>query len=194
MLTVKNKPGKPLLVFDADCGFCLFWIEYWRRLTGETVAYEPFQEAASHFPEIPVGNFQKTVKLILPSGEVYSGAQAVFKSLAFNPAKQWLWRLYKYFPGFALASEVCYWIISRNRGLFFALTTVVNRVIIKNMNQKSFSLTVGVIFLLIASLHALRLLLGWTAVIGGWTVPGWLSWLTLIVAGYLSYQGFKLSK
>lgn len=49
---------------------------------------------------------------------------------------------------------------------------------------------VAVIFLLIAVLHALRLYLGWGAVIGGWDVPRWLSWLAVVFAGYLSWQGF----
>ena len=60
------------------------------------------------------------------------------------------------------------------------------------MNQKTFVVTAGVVFSLVAVLHALRLLLGWDAVIGGWHVPMWLSWLALAVAGYLAYTAFKL--
>ena len=62
------------------------------------------------------------------------------------------------------------------------------------MTQRTFSKVAGVIFLLIAILHALRLAYGWPAVIGGWAVPMWLSWAALIIAGYLAYQGFRLSK
>ena len=32
----------PLLVFDGDCGFCRYWVEYWRQLTGERVNYRPY--------------------------------------------------------------------------------------------------------------------------------------------------------
>ena len=62
------------------------------------------------------------------------------------------------------------------------------------MSTKTYSLTVAVIFGIIAVLHALRILLGWDAAIGGWAVPMWLSWLALIIAGYLSYMGYKLSR
>ncbi|MDP3702885.1 MAG: hypothetical protein Q8R78_00630 [Candidatus Omnitrophota bacterium] len=60
------------------------------------------------------------------------------------------------------------------------------------MNQKTFVLTAGVVFSLVALLHALRLLLGWDAVIGGWHVPMWLSWLALALAGYLAFTAFRV--
>ena len=62
------------------------------------------------------------------------------------------------------------------------------------MNQKTFTFTAGVVFSLVAVLHALRLLLGWDAVIGGWHVPMWLSWLALAIAGYLAYSAFNVHK
>lgn len=62
------------------------------------------------------------------------------------------------------------------------------------MNQKNFSLTAGVLFLIIAFLHLLRIALGWHAVIGGVVIPLWASWLALFVAGYLAYQGINLGK
>ena len=60
------------------------------------------------------------------------------------------------------------------------------------MNQKTFALTAGVVFSLVAVLHALRLLLGWDAVIGGWHVPMWLSGVALALAGYLAYTAFRM--
>lgn len=62
------------------------------------------------------------------------------------------------------------------------------------MHQKTFNLVVGVIFLLIALLHALRILSGWEAVIGEWEVPMWLSWVALVVSGYLTYNAFRLGR
>ncbi|MBI4127853.1 MAG: hypothetical protein HY459_02150 [Parcubacteria group bacterium] len=62
------------------------------------------------------------------------------------------------------------------------------------MNQKSYLKLVAVIFLVIAFLHLLRIVFSWEANIGGWAVPMWLSWAALVVAGYLSYRGFVLSK
>lgn len=60
------------------------------------------------------------------------------------------------------------------------------------MRQKTFTRTAGVIFAVIAVLHLLRILLGWEAVIGGWHVPVWLSWLALALSGFLAYTAFKL--
>lgn len=62
------------------------------------------------------------------------------------------------------------------------------------MNQKSFNLTVGLIFLVIAILHLLRIVFGWSAVIGGWEVPEWVSWAAFLVAGSMAYEGFRLGK
>ena len=62
------------------------------------------------------------------------------------------------------------------------------------MRQKTFTKTAGVIFAVIAVLHLLRILLGWEAIIGGWHVPVWLSWLALVVSGVLAYTAFTLRR
>jgi len=62
------------------------------------------------------------------------------------------------------------------------------------MSQKTFTLTAGVIFALVAVLHLLRLLFRWQAVIGGWNVPTWVSCVALVLSGYLGYCAFKLNK
>jgi hypothetical protein len=50
----------------------------------------------------------------------------------------------------------------------------------------------GVVFSVIALLHAARLLLGWPAQIAGWAVPLWISWLAIPAAGVLSFWAFRL--
>ena len=62
------------------------------------------------------------------------------------------------------------------------------------MTQKNFFTLTGTIFLIIAALHLLRIVNGWEATIGGWTMPVWLSWAALIVAGYLGLLGIKFGK
>jgi hypothetical protein len=62
------------------------------------------------------------------------------------------------------------------------------------MRPRLFSLVAGIIFSLVALLHALRLLRGWHVVIGDLSVPVGLSWLGLVIAGYLAYQGFRSSR
>jgi hypothetical protein len=62
------------------------------------------------------------------------------------------------------------------------------------MTPRTYSLIAGIIFSLVALLHALRLLRGWHVVIGDLSLPVWVSWLGLVIAGYLGYQGFRLSR
>lgn len=62
------------------------------------------------------------------------------------------------------------------------------------MNQKTFSLVAGTIFLVIGLLHIARVIFAWEAAIGGWQVPMWLSWVAALVALYLGYQGVRYGK
>src|SRR5215469_15522410 len=93
---VAQPPSRPLMVFDGDCHFCGLWIRRWRQLTGEFVDYLPAQDprVAEQFPEIPRDRFDTAVQLIGTDGMVDSGAKAVFRVLAHNPA--WRWPLHGY--------------------------------------------------------------------------------------------------
>jgi len=62
------------------------------------------------------------------------------------------------------------------------------------MTPRIFSLITATLFSLIALLHALHLLRGWQVTIGDIVVPLWVSWIGLAIAGYLAYQGVKLSR
>ena len=61
------------------------------------------------------------------------------------------------------------------------------------MTQQSFSTIAAAIFGVVAVLHLVRILMGWPVTIDGWSVPMWVSWVGLIVAGGLSYFGAKLA-
>jgi hypothetical protein len=62
------------------------------------------------------------------------------------------------------------------------------------MTQRIFSLVTAILFSLIALLHAARLVRGWHVTIGNIVVPVWVSWIGLVIAAYLAYEGFRLSK
>lgn len=51
----------------------------------------------------------------------------------------------------------------------------------------------AVVFGAVALMHILRLSLNWPADLAGWTVPLWLSWIGLVVAGALCVWGFRLA-
>ena len=62
------------------------------------------------------------------------------------------------------------------------------------MKQSAFSLIAAAVFTLVALGHAIRLLFRWQVTVGKIVVPVWISWVGLIIAGYLAYEGFKLSR
>ena len=111
--SVRTGPPKPVLVYDGDCGFCRRWITRWQELTGERVEYVPFQEAsvASRFPEIPREQFTQAVVLIGTDGSVWTGAEAVVRTLGWG----WLRWAYARGPGVAAVAESAYQLVAKHR-------------------------------------------------------------------------------
>jgi hypothetical protein len=62
------------------------------------------------------------------------------------------------------------------------------------LNWKTYSSVTAALFLVIAIAHLLRIILGWEVGIGGLSIPFWVSWLAIVVAGALSYFGFRQHK
>ena len=62
------------------------------------------------------------------------------------------------------------------------------------MDAKAFSLVAGVIFAGVELFHLVRIFMEWAIVIGNWSIPMWVSWIALIVAGGLALLGFRLSE
>ena len=61
------------------------------------------------------------------------------------------------------------------------------------MTQRTFSVVAGLIFLLVAIAHLLRLLFKWEVILNGWAAPMWLSAVAFVVAAYLAFEGLKRS-
>jgi hypothetical protein len=59
------------------------------------------------------------------------------------------------------------------------------------LNWKTYATVSAAIFLLVALAHLLRVILGWEVRIGDLDIPGWVSWLGLVVAASLAYFGFS---
>jgi hypothetical protein len=55
------------------------------------------------------------VVLVSPDGEVFEGAEAVFRSLAKAPGRQWPLEAYRRIPGFAAIAEAAYRLVARHR-------------------------------------------------------------------------------
>jgi len=112
------------LVYDGDCVICRRWVDYWRELTGEQVAFRPYQEAASDFPAISPEAFRRSIQYIEPDGRVFSGAAATFRVLRHAPGRTAWWWCYERIAGFAALSEWAYTFFARRRGLLSILTRI----------------------------------------------------------------------
>ncbi|HTV94701.1 MAG TPA: lipase maturation factor family protein [Steroidobacteraceae bacterium] len=114
--------ARPLLIYDRDCAFCIYWARYWERLTGERVDYRPYQEVAARYPQVPLAEFQRAAQYIGIGGRRAGGAQASFLTLSHAPGKGvWLW-LYRRVPGFAAVSELTYTFIAAHRSAFHRIS------------------------------------------------------------------------
>ena len=58
------------------------------------------------------------------------------------------------------------------------------------LNQKTYVTLTATLFLVVAIIHLLRIIFGWSVEIGGLSIPFWASWLGVLVAGALAYFGF----
>jgi predicted DCC family thiol-disulfide oxidoreductase YuxK len=119
MPIARNVPGRPLLIYDGDCGFCKYWIRYWQALTGPSVTYAPYQEVGGQYPEIPVAAFQRAVQYVAPDGKIASGAEAVLLSLSHASGKGWWLTLYRRVPAFAVIAEDLYAFVASHRSAFY---------------------------------------------------------------------------
>jgi hypothetical protein len=61
------------------------------------------------------------------------------------------------------------------------------------MDQKAFSIAAGVVFAVVALFHLVRIYMGWSVIIGDWSVPMWMSWIGLVIAGGLAFFGLSLA-
>ena len=61
------------------------------------------------------------------------------------------------------------------------------------MKSRDYYLVSGCIFGFVAFMHLLRIIDQSVCILGPWHVPMYLSWLAVLGAGFLSYQGFALA-
>jgi predicted DCC family thiol-disulfide oxidoreductase YuxK len=116
------RPTRPLLVYDGDCGFCVYWARYWQRLTGDSVSYRPYQEVAAEYPEIPLAEYQRAVQYIAPDGRHASAAEASFLTLSHARGKALWLALYTRLPGFAAIAERAYAFTAAHRPAFYRIS------------------------------------------------------------------------
>lgn len=121
-MNVSHFPEKPLIIFDGECGFCRRWINRWIVFTDSRVDYDTAQKMGAIYPEIEKESFERSIQLIETDGNVYEGAEAVFRALSYAPGKTWLLGLYQKVSGFRALSEFFYRLVASHRVFFSNLT------------------------------------------------------------------------
>ena len=62
------------------------------------------------------------------------------------------------------------------------------------MSDHAYALIAGIVFLLVAIAHLLRMALGTPVVVQGVSIPMWASAIALVVTAFLSYEGFRFAR
>ena len=91
---------RPVMLFDGRCTFCGRWVQRWRNSTGDSIDYQPYQDAAARFTQISPDAPGKAVHLIEPDGRISRGAEAVFRAWALADHRRWTWQLYQKIAAF----------------------------------------------------------------------------------------------
>jgi lipase maturation factor 1 len=114
----------PTLIYDGRCSFCKIWVNYWRVMTGDQVLYAPSQDVGAQYPQISTEDFKRSVWLVYPDGERFSGAEAVFRLMAHVRGKRWPLLAYQHVAGFRFLTESAYNFIAGHRSLFYWVTRI----------------------------------------------------------------------
>lgn len=64
---------------------------------------------------------------------------------------------------------------------------------LESPNEQNLLYATGVIFAAVAIVHLMRLAFGLNVALGAFDVPMWLSWVGVLVTGYLSYTSFHFA-
>ena len=64
----------------------------------------------------------------------------------------------------------------------------------KLMSPKTYHLATGIFFVVIGILCLLRALMGWSVIANEAMIPMWVSWVGVVVFGYLAYHAFSTKK
>jgi len=149
---------RPLLVYDGDCGFCLRWIERWRRRSGEHVDFAPYQEVGARFPEVSTEEFRRSVWLFEPGGRRSRAAEAALRTAAAAPGAGRLgWWLYRFVPGVRPCLEGAYaWVAAHRAGLLRVERLLVGDVVVSRWSRSRAVFRIGLALAALAAFLSLR--------------------------------------
>ena len=123
------------MVWDGDCGFCKLCADRFGDYRDKKVKLVSYQELSKKYPDAPKEDFSKSVFLFTPSGNSYSGAEAIFRFFAEYSWRGWAFNLYQKSKPFSFLSEWAYRLVANHRNKFKLL---VNFFYGKSFIQSSF--------------------------------------------------------
>jgi len=62
------------------------------------------------------------------------------------------------------------------------------------MSKQTYFYVVAGVFLVVAIMHLMRAINGWDLIAGEIEIPLWVSWVAVVVTGYLSFVSFNHGK
>lgn len=113
-----NQPAidEPVILYDGRCGFCTRRVGLLRRLNGgRGRALSPHEPGVlEQFPGLTLDACMSEMKLVLPDGRIFGGAEAVARALMLRPAWRaagWLF----FVPGLRQLCDTLYRAIAARR-------------------------------------------------------------------------------
>jgi len=107
--------ARSTLIYDGDCSFCIRCVDRLKKITKDKVECLSFQSSRERFPEILIGDCERSIHWVDLNGNAFKGAEAIFRTLACASDNAWMLRIYKNVPGFAFIAEFVYQMVSKNR-------------------------------------------------------------------------------
>ena len=144
-----TRQRQPLLIYDGDCQFCIYCVDYARIATGAALDYQPYQAVQEQFPDISEDEFRASIQLLLPNGEIHTGAGAAFQTLSFAGNRFWTW-CYRVMPLFAWFSEKAYQFVARHRSGCHRISRVLFG---SSLQPQELSLTIALFLRLLALIY-----------------------------------------
>ncbi len=122
-MSMHPPPGRPILYWDGDCGFCRQWVDRWQESSGDSVEYRTIQGAPPDMVEAAGGDPPRQIVLKLADGTLLTGAHAALRAVQNGRAGAKIsLRLYERVPAFRAFAESFYRWIADHRGWCGSLT------------------------------------------------------------------------
>ncbi len=104
------------LIYDGHCPFCTAQAANIKRLAGESITLESFQDPAvlAKYPELTREDCMKEIKLKTKDGRLMGGAEAIFFALSLYPLYRPLRWIYP-IPGLKQIFDWGYAWVAKNR-------------------------------------------------------------------------------